>query len=168
MVGDGLDRIALLGKGNASLVHSQIIDGLNSGKALVNYIGHAGVNQLAEENILSLGDLRNLQNGERLPLMVFVTCAAGRFDIPGYACLGEGLVLKDNGGIIAALAPSSASFSEQAERLAEEFYKAAFSAKEKDLGLSWLRAALGFVQQGGRPEFLNVYGILGDPAVAFK
>ena len=166
--GYALERFTLTGEGNASLTRSEIIAGFNSGAALVNFVGHAGLNQLTEENIFNIADLPFLWNGDRLPIMVFVTCAAGRFDIPGFVSLGEALVLKDFAGIVAALAPSSASFNSQAGLLAEEFYKAAFSAKEKDLGSAWLAAAKNFISQGGKPFILNMFNLLGDPAVVFK
>jgi hypothetical protein len=168
LTGYDIERISLMGKFYASETRSRIIDGFNAGAALVNYVGHAGLNQLAEENIFNIADMKFLENGSNLPVMVFVTCAAGRFDIPGYACLSEALLLKDNGGIVAALAPSSASFNSQAGLLVGEFYKAVFSAKEKDVGTAWLSAAKNFILQGGNSYLLNIYNLLGDPAVMFK
>ncbi len=112
------------------------------------------MNQLTEENIFNISDLQFLMNGDRLPIMVFVTCAAGRFDIPAYVSLGEAMVLKDFAGIVAALAPSSASLNNsEARLLIEEFYTAAFSAKEKDLGSAWLAAAKNFVAPGREIRF---------------
>jgi hypothetical protein len=168
LIGYGLERLSLRGFVNYGETRLGIIDAINAGVALVNYVGHAGVDQLAEENIFNIDDLPFLENGDRLPVMVFVTCAAGRFDIPAFTCLGEALVLKDYGGIAAALAPSSAAINSQSGLLVEEFYKAAFSAQEKDLGMAWLRAAKNFVQQGGKPQVLNIFNIIGDPAVMFK
>jgi hypothetical protein len=166
--GYAIERISLLGKSNAAETRLAIIAGFNTGAALVNYVGHAGLDQLAEENILNISDLPLLQNGTNLPIMILVTCVAGRFDIPGYVCLSEALLLKDNGGIVAALAPSGASFNSQANRLVEEFYKAVFRAKEKDFGTAWFKAAKNFILQGGKPYMLNIYNLLGDPAVMFK
>lgn len=166
--GYALERFTLLGRGNASKTRSEIIAGFNHGAALVNYVGHGGLNQLTEENIFNITDLKYLVNSDRFPVMVFVTCAAGRFDIPGFVSLSEALVLKEYAGIVAALAPSSASYNSEAELLFEEFYKAAFSAKEKDLGSAWLAAAKNFIYQGGKPHLLNIHNLIGDPAVMFK
>lgn len=163
-----IKRISLLGESNAAETRLAIIAGFNTGAALVNYVGHAGLDQLAEENIFNISDLPLLQNGSNLPIMILVTCVAGRFDFPGYACLSEALLLKDNGGIVAALAPSGAAFNSQAGRLVEEFYKVVFRAKEKDFGTAWLKAAKNFILQGGKLSLLNIYNLLGDPAVMFK
>jgi hypothetical protein len=166
--GYAIQRISLLGKSNAAATRTGIIAGFNSGAALVNYVGHAGLDQLAEENILNISDLPLLQNGSNLPIMVLVTCMAGRFDIPGYVCLSEALLLKENGGIVAALTPSGAAFNSQANRLVEEFYGAVFRAKAKDLGTAWIAAMKKYIQQGGKRYLVNIYNLLGDPAVMFK
>jgi hypothetical protein len=166
--GYAINRISLLGTSNAAQTRLAIIAGFNTGAALVNYVGHGGLDQLAEENIFNISDLPLLQNNSNLPIMILVTCAAGRFDIPGYVCLSEALLLKDNGGIVAALAPSGAAFNSQSSRLIEEFYKAVFHAKEKDLGTAWLKAAKNFILQAGKTYMLNIYNLLGDPAVKFK
>jgi hypothetical protein len=93
---------------------------------------------------------------------------AGRFDIPGNVCLSEALILKDNGGIATALAPTSAAFNSQSSLLIEGFYKAVFNAKDKDLGTAWIKAAKNFILQAGNRDVLNIFNILGDPAVMFK
>jgi hypothetical protein len=166
--GYALERLSLFGYSNSVEIRLGIIAGINSGASLVNYVGHAGLDQLAEENIFNISDLPLLQNNSALPIMVLVACAAGRFDIPGYTCLSEALLLKNNGGIVAALAPSYASLNSQSSLLVEEFYKAVFRAKEKDLGTAWFKAAKNFILQGGNPYLLNIYNVLGDPAVMFK
>jgi hypothetical protein len=166
--GYSVERLSLLGYANAAETRLGIISGFNSGTAVVNYVGHAGLDQLAEENIFNISDLPLLQNGNNLPIMILVACAAGRFDIPGNVCLSEALLLKENGGIVAALAPSSASFNSQSGLLIKEFYKAVFLVIEKDLGTAWLRAAKNFILQGGKPYLLNIFNLLGDPAVMFK
>ncbi|MCX6555531.1 MAG: C25 family cysteine peptidase [Candidatus Aminicenantes bacterium] len=163
-----VERLSLLGYNNSADIRQGIIDGINRGAALVNYVGHAGMDQLAQESILSISDLPLLQNGYNLPIMILVTCVVGRFDIPGNVCLGEALLLKSNGGVVTEVAPTSASYNANANLLIDELYKAVFKAQEKDLGMAWLRAAQNFTLQGGNPNILNIYNILGDPAVSFK
>jgi hypothetical protein len=168
LTGYTVERLSLMGYSNSAEIRQGIIDGINNGTALVNYVGHAGLYQLAQENILNIYDLPLLHNGSNLPIMILITCVAGRFDIPGNVCLAEALLLKENGGIITAVAPTSASYNAEANLLADEFYKAVFKAKEKDVGTAWLKAAANLILQAGNPRVLNIYNILGDPAVAFK
>ena len=83
-VGYQAQKIYLADPAQAADVRARIIAAFNAGAALVNYCGHAGLDQLAQENIFDVADAAALQNGGQLPLMVMLTCVAGRFEIPGY------------------------------------------------------------------------------------
>ncbi|MCK4761321.1 MAG: hypothetical protein KAW12_03915 [Candidatus Aminicenantes bacterium] len=146
----------------------QAIDGINSGVLLVNYVGHAGLNLLANEGLLRTSDLSGLFNGDRLPIFSALTCVVGRFALPGYDTLGESLVLKDNGGAVAVWAPSGASYNTPAIRLGEAFFRAAFSGREKVLGKAILQAKRDCAALGIAPFMLNIYNLLGDPALEIK
>ena len=162
------DKIYLANPGQAGEVRARIIAAFNSGAALVNYVGHAGLNQLAQENIFNVANASQLQNGGQLPLMVMLTCVAGRFEIPGFTSLGEALLLNRDGGSAGGLVPSGAPFNSQSVRLGEEFYKAVFRGRETSVGQALLAAMKNYLQQGGMAHVLNVYNWLGDPALAFK
>ena len=162
------DKIYLANPSQAGEVRARIIAAFNSGAALVNYVGHAGLNQLAQENIFNVANAAQLQNGGQLPLMVMLTCVAGRFEIPGFTSLGEALLLNRNGGSAGGLVPSGAPFNSHSVRLGEEFYKAVFRGKETSVGQALLAAMKNYLQQGGLAYVLNVYNWLGDPALAFK
>jgi hypothetical protein len=154
--------------GPAAATRSQIIASWNAGAALVNYVGHAGLNQLAQENLFDVSNAAALQNGGQLPLAAMFTCVAGRFEIPGFTCLGEALLLNGNGGIAGGLAPSGAAMHADSMRLGGEFYKAVFRGLETSAGEALLKAMKNYRQQGGAAYLLNVYNWLGDPALAFK
>jgi hypothetical protein len=100
--------------------------------------------------------------------MVMLTCVAGRFELPGFTCLGEALLLNDGGGVAAGLMPSGAGMHAQSQRLGEEFYKAVFRGKATTAGQALLAAMKSYLNQGGIPYLLNIYNWLGDPALAFK
>lgn len=152
----------------AGAIRDRIIDGFNTGAGLVNYIGHGGVKQLAQEDILNYNHIALLQNGGQLPLMVMLSCVTGRFDLPGITSLGEALLLNKNGGIAGGLAPSGAAMNADSMRLGEEFYKAIFRGREASAGLALLAAMKNYIQLGGNPYLLSIYNWLGDPALSFK
>lgn len=166
--GYSLQRIFLLNYLHADETHDQIIGGFNQNPALINYIGHGGISQLANENILSVTDVPSLQNGDRLPIAVLLTCVAGRFEVPGATSLTEALYLKDGGGIVAAVAPSGAASYVPTRQLAEEFYKAVFGGGERGLGKAWLKALKNYMALGGKRYILNTFNLIGDPALRFK
>ena len=54
---------------------------LNSGTAIISYIGHGSPYQLAQEKLLSLdrGDINSINTGAKLPLWIVGTCSFGHF-----------------------------------------------------------------------------------------
>jgi subtilisin family serine protease len=154
--------------GSAAETRARIIASWNAGAGLVNYCGHAGINQLAKENLFDVSDAAALQNGGQLPLATMFTCSAGRFEIPGFTSLGEALLLNNSGGAAAGLFPAGAAMNADSIRLGEEFYKAVFRGQEESAGKALLAAMKKYLQQGGAASLLNIYNWLGDPTAAFK
>ena len=154
--------------GSAAETRAKVIAAWNAGAALVNYCGHGAMSQLATENILNVADARALANGGGLPLAVMLSCAVGRFELPGFTSLGEALVLNAGGGMAGGLLPSGAALNSDSLRLAGEFYKAAYRGKGESAGTALLAAMKKYLQAGGKASLLNVYNWLGDPAAAFK
>ena len=85
--------------------------GFDNGAFLVNYIGHSGLDRLADEGLWTLPDVAGMTNQDHLPILVGMTCVAGRFEIPGYDAIGESLVVKADGGAVAAWAPTGLSLN---------------------------------------------------------
>jgi len=146
----------------------RVLEEFNRGAALVNYTGHAGLDRLAAEGMLMTGDVSSLQNGDRLPVITALTCVVGRFAIPGFQTLSESLVLKGNGGAAAVWAPTGASYNNMSTLLAEKFFKAVFKTRAKNLGDALLNAMKDFATVGGDTVTLNMYNLLGDPALEIK
>jgi hypothetical protein len=146
----------------------KVLEGINNGAVLVNYIGHAGLDRLANEKLLWTGDVSALQNWDRLPLVTAMTCIVGRFAIPGLDTLSEALVLKSDGGAAAVWAPTGASLNNLARDLAENFFKAAFQAGEKTLGKAVIKAMADYNALNLPPFMLYIYTLLGDPALEIK
>ncbi len=154
--------------GSAAEARARIAAAWSSGAGLVNYCGHAGMNQLAQENLLDVAGARSLQNGNKLPLLVAMTCVAGRFEIPGYTSLGEALALSGEGGIAGGLMPSGAALHADSMRLGGAFYRAALRGKTLSAGQALVAAMKDYVNNNGDKYLLNVYNWLGDPALEFK
>jgi hypothetical protein len=163
-----VDKIYLPDYPTVNEARQEVLNGFNAGAVLVNYIGHAGITKLATEGMLRSEDVSSLQNGDKLPIMTAMTCVVGRFAIPGYDALSEELLLKNNGGTVAVWAPTGASLNSLAFMLAEEFFKAAFQEEEKIMGKALLRAMANYAAIGGQTYMLNIYTLLGDPALEIK
>lgn len=168
LAGYTVEKIYLPDFPTADEARQAVLNGFNSGASLVSYIGHAGLDRLATEGLLRTADVASLQNGDRLPVMTAMTCVVSRFEIPGFDTLTEALLLKRNGGVIAAWAPTGASLNYLAVMLAEGFFKTAFQDQEKILGKALLKAMADYAAAGGLRFMLNIYTLLGDPALEIK
>ncbi len=165
-VGTQAEKIYLAG--SPAETRAGIIAAWNAGAGLVNYCGHAGIDQLATENLLDVSAVLGLGNGEKLPLVTMYTCAAGRFELPGFMSLGEALLANANGGMAGGMLPSGAPYHSDSMKLGEQFYKAVYQAKAARAGEAWLAALKNYVLLGGKLSLLNVYNWLGDPGMLLK
>jgi len=90
-----------------SATSSQIIDQINSGKAIITFFGHSGVGTFD----FSLEDVGEWQNDNKLPLVISLGCHSG--NIHGTSSnlgLSESFVLEPEKGAILFLASSSSAF----------------------------------------------------------
>jgi len=141
-----------------------VLNGFNDGALIVNYIGHGGVDRLAQKGMLLISDVASLQNSERFPIVTAMTCIIGQYAIPGFTSLSEALMLKNDGGAVAVWSPTGLSANNLAKILDGEFFRAIFIEGEKRLGQSVRRALKAYSEQGGEPLMLDIYTLLGDPA----
>ena len=85
---------------------TRVIDSINTGKLLVNYVGHGSV-ELWRGGVLSSDDAATLTNGARLPFFITMTCLNGYFHDPyPTESLVESLLKAEGGGAIAVWASS--------------------------------------------------------------
>jgi subtilisin family serine protease len=164
----GLKAEKIYHNGDADETRNRINAAWNAGAALVAYCGHAGLNQLAMENIFAVADADVLQNGAQLPLAAMFTCMAGRFEIPGFTSLGEALLLNGSGGAAAGLFPSGAAMNADSLRLGEQFFRALFRNSNTASGAALVAAMKSYLQLGGAAYLLNLYNWIGDPALVAK
>jgi len=74
-----------------------------------------------------LSDLTNLNNFERLPILVTATCSFTGFDEPNVVSAGELALLNPGGGAIALFSTVRAVYSSQNERITREVFKKIFT-----------------------------------------
>jgi uncharacterized repeat protein (TIGR01451 family) len=158
------DYLAEHGLGTA---RGLLLGGVSAGVSLVSYVGHAGFGQLADEGLLLTEDVTGMTNGPRLPLFTLFSCLAGSFSEPGALNIGEALVLQPGGGAAAVLAPTGLAIDDASVRLAREFLALRYPAGGR-LGDLWLDAATAYGAAYGGDTTLDIYGILGDPALVLR
>lgn len=83
-------------------VNKAIINAINSGTIITNYIGHGNNRLWAHEAVFTReGDLPQLINKDRLAFIVAATCSFAWYDNPNEVSAGELLVNMEQGGAIA-------------------------------------------------------------------
>ena len=87
----------------------------------MTYVGHGSMNVWAQEKILRTEDVAKLNN-EALPFMMTMTCLVGYFHHPQATSMGEELLFNPNGGVVAALVPTSESLASDQSELASNIY----------------------------------------------
>jgi hypothetical protein len=84
-----------------------IVDAINSGSIITNYIGHGNDRLWAHEAIFTReGDLPQLINKDRLTFTMTASCSFGWYDNPNEVSAGELLVTMEQGGSIADVTAS--------------------------------------------------------------
>jgi hypothetical protein len=144
-----------------------LMTALQSGVGYWNYIGHGGLDRFASEGLFLTTDVPLLGNSVT-PIVASLTCSTGRFEIPGWASLGEALVMKEVGGAVAAWTPSGLSYNSQALILNEALVESLYDGNTVFLGEAIQGALETFSKEGQLQFMLSIYNLLGDPATRLR
>ncbi len=136
----------------------ELLASLNQGPALLNYLGHGSMD-LWRGHLLTADEARALRNGERLPVVVIMTCLNGYFHDPAVESLAEALLLAESGGAMAVWASSGMTGAGGQALMNQELYRWLFTengpngasltlgeatlqakaaARNADLGRTWM------------------------------
>jgi hypothetical protein len=84
-----------------------------NGTLLVNYIGHGGGGGLAQEALVTLSEIENWNNNNKLPLFITATCEFSRYDEYDHYSAGERILFKNNSGAIALVSTTRLVFANE-------------------------------------------------------
>lgn len=164
---------------DATRAHERTLAALNTGAATVMYIGHShhwqwAVTDLEAETsyLLGLYDPDSLSNGERLPVVLAMTCLSSAFHQPARrpTTIDERLLLSNTGGAVAVWGPTGLGVAHGHDALQRGFYQALWAASGQ--------AAVGGLVQAGYVELfergnccqdaLRTFVLLGDPLTQMR
>ena len=123
---DAYNQINSPGGQIAPDVNAAINSRMEKGTLVLNYVGHGGEVQLAEEKILQRKDVDSWRNGPMYPLMITGTCEFSRFDDHTRTSLGEYAFLNPYGGMIAMFTTSRVTYGEHNKRFIQGVYNNLF------------------------------------------
>jgi uncharacterized repeat protein (TIGR01451 family) len=158
----------LVNYSSPSEARQAIIDGITAGKLFVNYIGHASATVWAGEPLFAVDDIGALANGQKLPVMLPMTCYDGYFHYPyvDYGdSIGESIVRTSGKGAIASWSPSGLGVATGHDKLNRGFLEAAFLDLNADLGHSTISGKMRVWVTGANLDLVDTYLLFGDPAL---
>ncbi|SFU31111.1 Por secretion system C-terminal sorting domain-containing protein [Pustulibacterium marinum] len=82
----------------------ELLDKIKMGVLSMNYFGHGGEEGLSSERLFQSTDIQELDNENKYPLFITITCDFTRFDNPELTTGGEYMFLNPSGGAIALVA----------------------------------------------------------------
>lgn len=152
--------------GQVEDANQAVVESLRRGVGLVNYVGHGSMNVWAQEKMFKIEDVPLLDNGTALPFLVTMTCLVGYFHHPLATSMGEELLFKENGGVVAALVPTSESLASDQRLLAERIYARLFGGAPT-IGEAIMLAKQDLpADRGIMQDLIETFNLLGDPALA--
>lgn len=153
----------VLGPGGVAAARAQLFAALGAGADLLLYSGHAGLDRITAEGLLTSADLPVLPPIAESPVVVALTCVLNRFEVPMLSPLGAGLVTQPGAGAVAVWSATGLSTHPSAPRLGRFFLEEAGRAPASRVGDPMLAAQHRFAAEEG-VEVLSLYNLLGDPA----
>lgn len=169
----------------AAIARAATLTQFSDGAAVVAYVGHAHQQQWAvtelsapENWLIHRNDVAALANGERLPVVLALTCLSSAFQWPSYVgmTIDEALLLHEKGGAVAVWGPTGLGVSYGHDKLQRGFFRALWSPAP-DVGVE--RAVpLGALTGAGFQELFTgsaccqetifTYALLGDPLTPLR
>lgn len=148
----------------SSLAAERIQSRINSGTAVINFVGHAG----SETWDFTLGDPRVLRNNGRYPLVMSWTCHTGRFAEPNRRTFGETFVFLPQAGATHFIGTAGYGYVGPDDVLNRASYRA-IADTLREVGLIWNAAYQTLLAQTLFWSPINIctldqYNIQGDPA----
>lgn len=157
-----------LGDTPLAAARSALFSALGQGASFLSYVGHGGLDRLAAEGLLTSADVPSLPASARLPVVSALTCIVNRFEVPGFSPLGVELVRQPGRGAVAAFAPTGMSYNAAVQDLGDWFFRGLDAVPGARLGEVANRALRGYAALGSLANLVDIYTLLGDPALLLK
>lgn len=151
---------------------ADIQSGINEGRLLVNYIGHGYYGGWGDTNeyLFTSSDINSLQNQDKYPFVMAMTCMDGLYTYPrplgqGYEAMAEIITRTSLKGAIASWSPTGWGMVAGHDLLNRGAFRAIFQDSTAALGGITQAGLLRVWGSGSNLDLLDTYLLFGDPAV---
>lgn len=151
---------------------ADLVAAINSGVALVTYIGHGNVDRWgvwSGGRLFDVAAIGRLANAPRLPFVATADCLNGFFVHPYTdATIAEALLHKPDGGAAAVWSSSSLGTAADQSLLFAALLRELTTNPPPTLGRAIVAATAAAARAGVSPELLSTYILFGDPAMRLR
>ncbi|MEP7198755.1 MAG: C25 family cysteine peptidase [Chloroflexota bacterium] len=157
-------------------MRNAITTALNTGALFANYIGHASSYQWANEGIFANEGAQPYQpdlfsqinNGNRTPIVLELTCRTSQFNLPGSTTLGESFIRADGRGAVADWGSTGLGVNTGHGVMASAFYQAIFTNNVRRIGLAINSSKATLIGYGFYNDLVDEFTLFGDPAMTIQ
>ncbi|QMU30193.1 type IX secretion system sortase PorU [Adhaeribacter radiodurans] len=144
--------------------NKSIDQAVERGALIVNYTGHGGETTLAQEKIVTIPQITNWKNKDKLAFLITATCEFGRYDDPARSSGAEYALINENGGAIGLISTTRPVYAGGNRVLNKNFFEIAFTP------LNGQMPRLGDVLRLTKNRSLSQvnnrnFALLGDPSM---
>jgi len=138
---------------------------IKEGALIINYVGHANEEGLAHEKILTINDIDNWSNMDKLPVFVTATCEFSRWDMKTKQSAGEHVLFNKTGGGVALFSTTRLVYSSSNFEMNKSFFKYAFKKDKEGNNLRLGDIIRLAKSESGGTINASKFALLGDPAL---
>ena len=142
----------------------------NQGALFVSYIGHGTKTFWAQEKIWDVTAASQMQNGDKLPIMLPMTCNEGYFHEANRTAqsTSEAAVRLPDHGAVASWAPTGYGLSQGHDYLERGFFLSVFHGSGQRIGPATTAGKLYLIANapsGTYIDLIDTFLLMGDPAL---
>ncbi|MCX7717987.1 MAG: C25 family cysteine peptidase [Candidatus Sumerlaeaceae bacterium] len=156
---------------------AKIRDMFNDGAVFVTFFGHGSPNIWSNERVWFGGQSENsdnlmLTNRDRLAFILTMTCNSGAIDYPmprWNVNISEDFMRVPNGGAVGCYVPSGQGVTSQHEQFAGDILHGLLVERAGTaIGPQLMLGAWRYLGRGASPDLVNMFILLGDPALPLR
>ncbi len=145
---------------------TNVINGFNAGRALVNYTGHGNVDVWSGSAIFKSADATALTNVNRLSFVIVMDCLNGYFHSPGLLSMAEAFLGAPDGGAVAVFASSGLTLPDGQHDMSTVLYSQIFGAGAQPIALGdAIKIAKGATSD---IDVRRTWIFVGDPSMKIR
>ena len=123
---DAFPQVATAGDPRYPEANQSLNSNIFAGQLTLTYLGHGGPQGWAQERVLTLKDIKNWTNMDKLFLMITATCSFAAYDDTKIVSPGEEAILNAKGGAIALFSTTRAVYTNSNKELTDAVHRIMF------------------------------------------